>query len=95
MNTYTPTPIDTTAVAVPADLTALQEQLAEHVHDIWARERIAKGWTVGPRNDEKKTNPCLVPYSDLPEGEKIYDRNTALETIKAILALGYRIEKQP
>jgi len=29
----------------------------------------------------------------LPESEKVYDRNAAMETIKAILAQGYRIEK--
>jgi hypothetical protein len=29
----------------------------------------------------------------LPESEKRYDRNAALETIKAIMALGYRFVK--
>jgi hypothetical protein len=34
-----------------------------------------------------------VPYDQLPESEKEYDRKMATGTIKAILALGYRIEK--
>jgi hypothetical protein len=56
--------------------------------------RLSEGWIWGPkRDDAKKTHPCLVPYAELPESEKEYDRQTALETIKAILALGYRIEQ--
>ena len=31
-----------------------------------------------------KTTPCLVPYKDLPEEEKAYDRNTALETLRLL-----------
>jgi len=92
MNTYSPKPIDTDAVVLPPDLEKLQERLAENVHDLWAKERIAQGWTLGPRSDEKKTNPCLVSYADLPENERVYDRNTAMQTLKAIIALGYRIE---
>ncbi len=43
------------------------------------------------RNDEAKKHPCLVPYAELPESEKEYDRRMAEETIKAIVTLGYRI----
>ena len=39
----------------------------------------------------KKTNPTLVPYDEL-ESEKEYDRNTALETLKLIVKLGYEIK---
>jgi ryanodine receptor 2 len=91
---YDPRPIDTDAVALPPDLLALTERLAEHVHDVWARQRLAQGWTYGPRRDDAaRRHPCLVPYAQLPEEEKVHDRNTALQTLKAILALGYRIEK--
>lgn len=91
---YEPRPLDTSSVALPEDLEALTEYLAENTHDIWAAQRMADGWTYGPaRDDARKLHPCLVPYSELPESEKDYDRNTALETIKAILALGYRITK--
>ncbi|MEE0894784.1 MAG: RyR domain-containing protein, partial [Bacteroidales bacterium] len=57
--------------------------------------RKADGWNYGPqRNDEKKENPCLVPYSQLPEREKDYDREMAVNTIKLLLKLGYEIKKR-
>jgi ryanodine receptor 2 len=96
MPTYTPTPIPTGHIALPDDLLALRERLAEHTHDVWAAERIAQGWTYGPaRDDAAKTHPCLVPYAELPEKEKEFDRKTALGTLKAIMALDYRITPPP
>ncbi len=92
--TYIPKPLDTSAIVLPDDLLALTEYLAENTHDIWAAQRIADGWSYGPqRNDTLKQNPCLLPYSELPESEKEYDRNTAMETLKAILILKYEIKK--
>jgi hypothetical protein len=91
---YEPEPIDTTRVQLPVSLTELTERLAENTHDVWARQRLAEGWTWGPRRDDHaRTHPCLVPYSQLPESEKEYDRRTAMETLKAIIALGYRVER--
>ncbi|HKK69631.1 MAG TPA: RyR domain-containing protein [Candidatus Krumholzibacteria bacterium] len=85
--------IDTSAVEVPASLIPLRERLAAHIHAVWAEGRRRGGWTWGPRrDDEALTHPGLVPYDDLSESEKDYDRNTALETLKAVLALGYRLE---
>ncbi|MCR5162371.1 MAG: hypothetical protein K6C06_11425, partial [Lachnospiraceae bacterium] len=40
------------------------------------------------------TTPCLVPYDELPEREKDYDRMTAMETLKLIIKLGYEIKKK-
>jgi ryanodine receptor 2 len=92
---YVPRPIDTSAVTLPPELLELTEQLAEHAHDVWARERMAQGWTYGARrDDERKHHPCLIPYADLPESEKVYDRNAAIQTLKAIVALGYRLGKE-
>jgi len=91
---YTPKPYDTSDVVLNEELLILTERIAENVHDVWAKNRIAEGWTYGDeRNDEKRTTPCLVPYSELTEEEKNYDRNSAMETLKFITALGYRIEK--
>ena len=91
---YTPTPIDTSKIVLPEDLLQLTEKIAENVHDVWAVGRIQAGWQYGKeRNDVEKTTPCLVPYADLTEAEKAFDRNTALETLKLIVALGYKIEK--
>src|ERR1700719_2942875 len=94
--TYQPRPIDTSAVTLPPDIVELTEKLAENAHEVWAVTRIGQGWTYGPqRDDAHKKHPCLVPYTDLPETEKEYDRKTALETLRLILALGYTINRQP
>lgn len=91
---YTPNPVDTNEVVLSEELLALTEKIAENVHDVWAKGRIEEGWTYGEKRDnEKKTTPCLVSYQDLPESEKEYDRNTAMETLKLIVKLGYRIER--
>jgi hypothetical protein len=72
----------------------LIELLAENAHDVWAVQRIGDGWTYGPeRNDTTLKHPDLVPYRDLPTEEKKHDREMAMQTLKVILAMGYRIEK--
>jgi ryanodine receptor 2 len=94
VNMYVPKPIDTSEVELTPDLLKLTDFLAENVHDIWAAQRMAEGWTYGPeRNEATKKNSCLVPYTELPETEKEYDRKTGMNTLKAILALGYRINQ--
>ena len=91
---YKPNLIDTSNVKLPNDLLELTEKIAESVHENWSEGRLADGWVDGEtRNDEKKTTPCLVPYPELTEEEKEYDRNTAIQALKLIVALGYRIEK--
>lgn len=91
---YKPHPIDTSKIELPEELLELTEKIAENVHENWAAGRISEGWTYGEtRNDSEKTTPCLVPYSLLSEVEKEYDRNTAIQTIKLIVALGYRLVK--
>ena len=94
MSTYDPKPIDTSKIELSSDLLGLTEQIAENVHEVWSAGRIAEGWAYGEkRDDQLKQTPCLVPYSMLPESEKEYDRKTALNTLKLVIALGYRIEK--
>ena len=91
---YIPRPIDTSGIVLTKDILDLTELLAENTHDTWAVQRLREGWCYGPkRDDARKEHPCLIPYKELPESEKEYDRNTAMETIKAIIALGYRIEE--
>lgn len=92
---YKPKPVDTSDVSLPEELLALSEKIAENVHDVWAAGRIAEGWVYGEKKDvEKKTTPLLIPYAELPEVEKDYDRNTAFETLKLIVKMGYQIEKE-
>ena len=92
---YTPSPVDTSHVVLSEELMGLTEELARNVHEVWSAGRIAEGWRWGPeRDDVLKENPCLVPYDELPEREKVYDRKTSVETLKLIVALGYTIERR-
>ena len=91
---YIPKPIDTTDVELSAEIKELSELLAENTHEVWSQGRIRDGWTYGEkRDDAKKQHPCLIPYAELSDSEKAYDRNTSLETLKVILKLGYKISK--
>ena len=91
---YTPQPIDTSDVRLSEELEQLVEQMSKNVHEVWAETRIKQGWKYGKqRNDELKTHPCLIPYEELPESEKEYDRNTSIGTLKLILKLGFKIER--
>ena len=92
---YDPQPIDVTEFPLEGDIKELIEAIAENCHDIWARERIDDGWTYGEkRDDDHKKHPDLVPYSDLTEEEKKYDRKMAQGTLELIQRLGYKIVKE-
>lgn len=92
--TYAPSPLSTYGIELPESLLDMIELVAEHNHNVWAEQRIKDGWVHGPhRDDDQKTHPCLVPYCDLPEGEKDYDRKTAIGVLLVVVKLGYRIEK--
>lgn len=93
--TYIPKPIDLSDVELTEDLNELREAIAENAHEVWAVERQAQGWTYGPqRDDAKKQNPCMVPYSQLPDNEKLFDREMAMNTIKLMKKLGYDLIKR-
>jgi RNA polymerase sigma factor (sigma-70 family) len=93
--TYTPHPVDLGDIELTPQLEQLREAIAENAHEVWAAGRIREGWTYGPERDDKlKKHPDLIPYSELPEGEKQYDRETAMNTIKLVMKLGYSIEKK-
>ncbi len=95
MKTYTPKPIDLSDVELTEDLNELREAIAENAHEIWAVSRQKEGWTYGPQRDDKlKQTPDMVPYSQLPESEKEYDREMAMKTIKLLKKLGYDLIKR-
>ncbi len=95
MKEYRPRPAATDDVQLPAELLPLIEDMAKNVHEVWAQNRINDGWTYGPvRDDIRRQHPCLVPYDDLPEREKDYDRATSQETLKLILKSGFTISKK-
>lgn len=94
-HTYDPEPIDTSDVELDEEVADLVARLAINAHEIWAQKRIDEGWSHGPRrDDEAKEHPCLIPYDELPESEKEYDRIMVTEAIKGAIALGFTIEPQ-
>ena len=92
---YDPSPIGLDDVVLSDDLTELQEAIAENAHEIWAKNRRDQGWSYGPeRNDQKKETPDMIPYCNLPESEKLYDREMAMQTLKLVKKLGFEIVKK-
>ena len=92
---YEPSPIGLDDVELSDDLTELQEAIAENAHEIWAKNRKDQGWSYGPeRNDQRKETPDMIPYCNLPESEKIYDREMAMQTLKLVKKLGFEIVKK-
>lgn len=92
---YEPSPIDLADVELSDDLVELQEAIAENAHEIWAKARKDEGWTYGPeRNDQKKETPDMVPYCNLSESEKLYDREMAMQTLKLVQKLGWELKKK-
>lgn len=91
---YVPSPIDLEGINLPESLDPYLEFMAANVHEIWAKGRMDAGWTYGPvRDDAKKQHPGLVPYRDLPESERAYDRDTAISTLKFICRMGFMITR--
>jgi hypothetical protein len=89
---YHPSPLPAGHAVLPEAFEQLQELLAEHVHDLWARRRIAEGWSYGPvRDDRARRHPCLVPFPSLPEVERQYDRAIGRGVVEALLAQGWRL----
>lgn len=92
---YIPKPINTSDVILSNDIMELCEKLSENTHEVWSETRMKDGWTYGEkRDDANKRHPCLIPYDELPESEKEYDRNTSLQTLKLIVKLGYKITRE-
>lgn len=91
---YIPTPLDISDVELSEELLMLTERLAKNIHEVWAKSRMDQGWTYGStRDDARKKHPCLVPYEELSEEEKDYDRNTALGTLKFVIKEGFEVKK--
>lgn len=95
MPEYRPQPINTSSVELPPSVAELAELLARNAHEVWAAERMRQGWRYGEsRDDARKLHPCLRPYEELAESEKDFDRQTSIETLRVLLALGYTISQE-
>jgi len=95
-NDYTPKPIDTYYVVLPEELLQLAKRMAENEHNVCAVTCFAQVWIYSPeRDDANKKHHCLFPFVDLPEEEKVCDRNISLEALRFILAEGFNILPVP
>jgi hypothetical protein len=61
------------------------ERMAELEHGRWNIDRLRGGWRFGPRDDQRQFHNCLVPWAELPENIKEYDRK-AVRKFPEILA---------
>ena len=92
---YQPAPLDTSKIEFGTEIVDIVESLARNTHEVWATQRLRDGWKYGPeRDDNYKHHPCLVPYDELPEEEKEYDRVIVRQVIAGVFALGFNIEKK-
>ncbi len=88
--TYNPNPEDTSNIKLSDDIVAVFEQISKNTHEVWAKGRIDEGWIHGDIYDGiRKMHPRLVPYEQLPEDEKAFDRNTTAQVIKMLIKLGF------
>ena len=93
---YIANPADLDSVQLPENILALREYIAENVHEDWSHQRMAEGYVYAEKTDEKnKTNKDLVPYCELLDSEKQYDRDMAYNTLRMLYKMGYVIEKSP
>ena len=62
----------------------LIELLSEKVHNAWMKEKEAQGFSCGKDYDkEKKKHPDMLPYNELKEEVKEYDRATVRAVLQA------------
>lgn len=91
---FVPNPVDTSQITLPGIIAQIRDKLAENIHEMWTMGKIDSGWSYGEQMDtEKMLHPCLTNFESLPLTEKKYDLNLALQTLKTIIALGYKISK--
>lgn len=91
-NGYIPRPIDTADVVLSDELLALAESLAENTHEVWAVGKMRMGYVWGAETDDAAmTHRNLVPYDQLSEADRDYDRNTSIGTLKLLVKLGWTL----
>ena len=69
------------------------EELARVEHDRWVAERLLDGWTYapGPKDLRRKRTPWLIPWEEMPEAQRDYDRNTVRNLPRFLAQAGLRI----
>ncbi|XP_050977787.1 ryanodine receptor 1 isoform X4 [Labeo rohita] len=91
---FDPKPVDTTNTIIPEKLDGFINRYAEYTHDKWAFEKIQNNWTFGEVLDENaKTHPMLRPYKTFSEKDKEIYRWPIKESIKAMIAWEWTLDK--
>ncbi len=76
------------------DNPALVELLAKMEHNRWWAHMSLSGWKYGKeRKDKKKIHPYLIPYEELTEEIKQYDRDTVLNMAALLSKLNLKIQQ--
>lgn len=53
---------------------ALSGATPQKQHEAWMADKSKDGWVYGPVKDaDRKTHPCMVPYSELPQAQRRKD----------------------
>uniref|UniRef100_A0A8C4LDH7 Ryanodine receptor 2 n=1 Tax=Equus asinus asinus TaxID=83772 RepID=A0A8C4LDH7_EQUAS len=91
---FNPQPVDTSNITIPEKLEYFINKYAEHSHDKWSMDKLANGWIYGEiYSDSSKVQPLMKPYKLLSEKEKEIYRWPIKESLKTMLAWGWRIER--
>uniref|UniRef100_A0A8B9SCG5 Ryanodine receptor 2 n=1 Tax=Apteryx owenii TaxID=8824 RepID=A0A8B9SCG5_APTOW len=91
---FNPQPVDTSNITIPEKLEYFINKYAEHSHDKWSMEKFANGWVYGETYSESaKVQPLMKQYKLLSEKEKEIYRWPIKESLKTMLAWGWRIER--
>ncbi|MCP9259463.1 Ryanodine receptor 44F [Dirofilaria immitis] len=89
---FVPVLVDISNVVLPEFAMEIHEKLAENLHELWAMRKIELGWSYGEVRDQKtRRHPCLTSFQQLPQNEKTYNINLAIDTMKTIEALRYHM----
>ncbi len=89
---YIPKPLDISSVKLDEELVKLSSLLAENAHETWAAKTMSRGWQPGKAwDDSLKTHPHLRPYKTLPAKKQHTYRDGALQTVRSLLAMGYKV----
>jgi len=68
-----------------------EEMMGRLEHERWVEERRSQGWTYGPRDPEKKTNPSLVSWEELSEEGRELNRATIRQMPASLAQAGFQI----
>lgn len=86
------------AISEPKDFKFNPEEieiLAEMEHERWMEERLMEGWkqddTLEESDHDRKLSPCLIPWEDLTEEVKDWDRDPVSNIPKLLKKAGFEI----